>query len=70
MAASPSPASTRTPWFFVLWLLVATFMSVIYALCVAHANDRMPTELAVAVSGRLILISGVGSAIGLILGSA
>jgi MFS family permease len=53
-----------------LWLLLGGFMSVIYPICVAHANDRMPAERAVAVSGRLILISGVGSALGPLLGSA
>jgi MFS family permease len=45
-------------------------MSVIYPVCVAHANDRMPAERTVAVSGRLILISGTGSALGPLLGSA
>ena len=53
-----------------LWLLLGGFMSVIYPVCVAHANDRMPAERAVAVSGRLILISGTGSALGPLLGSA
>ncbi|MBA4099556.1 MAG: hypothetical protein C0484_22630 [Rhodospirillum sp.] len=53
-----------------LWLLLGGFMSVIYPVCVAHANDRMPAERAVAVSGRLILIFGVGSALGPLLGSA
>ncbi len=53
-----------------LWLLLGGFMSVIYPICVAHANDRMPAERAVSVSGRLILISGVGSALGPLLGSA
>jgi MFS family permease len=56
--------------FIALWLLLGGFMSVIYPVCVAHANDRMPGERAVAVSGRLILISGTGSALGPILGSA
>jgi MFS family permease len=51
------------------WLLLGGFMSVIYPVCVAHANDRMPTERAVAVSGRLILISGIGSALGPLFGS-
>ena len=58
-----------TPAFEPLWLLLGGFMSVIYPVCVAHANDRMPAERAVAVSGRLILISGVGSALGPLLGS-
>jgi MFS family permease len=53
-----------------MWLLLGGFMSVIYPVCVAHANDRMPAERAIAVSGRLILISGVGSALGPLLGSA
>jgi MFS family permease len=53
-----------------LWLLLGGLMSVIYPICVAHANDRMPAERAVAVSGRLILISGIGSAVGPLLGSA
>ena len=63
------------PWvrgtivFEPLWLLLGGFMSIIYPVCVAHANDRMPAERAVAVSGRLILISGVGSALGPLLGS-
>ena len=45
-------------------------MSVIYPVCVAHANDRMPAERAVSVSGRLILVSGIGSALGPLLGAA
>jgi MFS family permease len=56
--------------FPALWLLLGGFMSVIYPVCVAHVNDRMPRERAVAVSGRLILVCGAGSAIGPILGSA
>jgi MFS family permease len=59
-----------TPWFLGVWLLLGGFMSVIYPVSVAHANDRMPAERAVSVSGRLILISGVGSAIGPILGAS
>jgi MFS family permease len=59
-----------TPWFLAEWLLLGGFMSVIYPVCVAHANDRMPAERAVSVSGRLILISGVGSAIGPMLGAS
>jgi MFS family permease len=55
--------------FQALWLLLGSFMSVIYPMCVAHANDRMPAERAGAVSGRLILISGTGSALSPLLGS-
>jgi MFS family permease len=59
-----------TNWLFVFWLLLGGFMSVIYPVSVAHANDRMPAERAVAVSGRLILISGVGSTLGPLVGSS
>jgi len=67
LALAISPARP-TPWFPVVWLLLGGFMSVIYPVCVAHANDRMPAERAIAVSGRLILISGIGSAVGPLLG--
>jgi MFS family permease len=63
-------ATTGTHWFFALWLLLGGFMSVIYPVSVAHANDRMPGERAIAVSGRLILISGIGSAVGPLLGAS
>jgi MFS family permease len=60
----------RSHWFIISWLLLGGFMSVIYPVCVAHANDRMPAERAVSVSGQLILISGVGSTLGPLLGSS
>jgi len=63
------PAAS-THGFFILWLLLGGFMSVIYPVCVAHANDRMPAEHAVSVSGRLILVSGIGSSVGPLLGSS
>jgi MFS family permease len=69
LALAISPARP-TPWFPAVWLLLGGFMSVIYPVCVAHANDRMPAERAVAVSGRLILVSGIGSALGPLLGAA
>lgn len=62
------PASTHG--FFISWLLLGGFMSVIYPVCVAHANDRMPAEHAVSISGRLILVSGIGSSVGPLLGSS
>jgi MFS family permease len=58
-----------TAAFEPLWLLLGGFMSVIYPVSVAHANDRMPAERTVVVSGRVILISGIGSALGPILGA-
>src|SRR6185312_1277153 len=69
LALAIAPARA-TPWFPAVWLLLGGFMSVIYPVCVAHANDRMPAERAVSVSGRLILISGLGSALGPLLGAA
>ena len=36
----------RSHWFINSWLLLGRFMSVIYPVCVAHANDRMPAERA------------------------
>jgi hypothetical protein len=38
--------------------LLGGFMSTLYPICVAHAHDRMPADRVVAVSGRLILVSG------------
>ena len=68
LALTISPACT-TPWFSIVWLLLGGFMAVIYPICVAHASDRMPAERALTVSGRMILISGIGSAVGPLLGS-
>jgi hypothetical protein len=42
----------------------------LYPICVAHANDRMPSERATAVGGRLILIAGIGSTFGPLRGSS
>jgi MFS family permease len=69
LALAVAPARA-TPWFPAVWLLLGGFMAVIYPICVAHANDRMPAERAVSVSGRLILISGVGSAVGPLVGGS
>lgn len=44
-------------------------MSTLYPVCVAHAHDRMPADRVVAVSSRLILASGFGSALGPIIGT-
>ena len=44
-------------------------MSTLYPVCVAHAHDRMPTDRVVAVSGQLILVSGLGSVIGPLIGT-
>src|SRR5262249_59308110 len=49
--------------------LLGGFLSTLYPVCVAHAHDCMPADRVVAVSGRLILVSGVGSVIGPLLGT-
>jgi MFS family permease len=48
--------------------LLGGFMSVLYPVCVANAHDRMPADRVVAVSSRLILVSGVGSVLGPLIG--
>ncbi len=49
--------------------LLGGAMSTLYPVAVAHAHDRMPTDRVVAVSARLILVSGIGSVIGPLAGS-
>ena len=44
-------------------------MSTLYPVCVSHAHDRMPADRVVAVSGRLILLSGLGSVVGPLIGA-
>jgi MFS family permease len=44
------------------------FVSTLYPVCVAHAHDRMTADRVVAVSGRLILLSGLGSVLGPLIG--
>jgi MFS family permease len=48
--------------------LVGGFMSTLYPVCVAHALDQMPADRVVAVSSRLILVSGLGSVLGPLIG--
>src|SRR5271169_2576129 len=49
--------------------LLGGFMSTLYPVCVSHAHDRMPADRIVAVSGSLILLSGLGSVVGPLIGS-
>ena len=49
--------------------LLGGFMSTLYPVCVANAHDRMPADRVVAVSGRLILVSGLGSVLGPLVGA-
>jgi MFS family permease len=50
--------------------LLGGFLSTLYPVCVAHAHDRMPADRVVAVSGRLILVSGLGSVLGPLIGTS
>jgi len=50
--------------------LLGGFMSTLYPVCVAHAHDRMPADRVVAVSGQLILVSGLGSVLGPLIGTS
>ena len=50
-------------------ILFGGCMSTLYPLCVAHAHDRMPADLVVAVSSRLILVSGIGLVVGPFIGT-
>ncbi|WEX10749.1 MFS transporter [Chelativorans sp. AA-79] len=49
-------------------VLLGGFLSTLYPVCVAHAHDRMPADQVVAVSSRLILVSGLGSVAGPLVG--
>ena len=51
-------------------VLLGGFMSTLYPICVAHAHDCMPADRVVAVSGRLILVSGLGSILGPVIGAS
>jgi MFS family permease len=51
-------------------VLLGGFMSTLYPLCVAHAHDQMPADRVVAVSSQLILVSGLGSVVGPLIGTS
>jgi MFS family permease len=60
----------RPSWFVLpAAALLGGFMSTFYPVCVANAHDRMPADRVVAVSGQLILISGIGSVVGPLIGT-
>jgi MFS family permease len=58
------------PVIFPVAALLGGFMSTLYPVCVANAHDRMPADRVIAVSGRLILVSGLGSIIGPLIGTS
>ena len=55
---------------FSVAALLGGFMSTLYPVCVADAHDHMPADRVVAVSGRLVLISGLGSIVGPLIGTS
>jgi MFS family permease len=50
-------------------VLLGGFLSTLYPVCASHAHDAMPADRVVAVSGRLILVSGLGSVLGPLIGT-
>ena len=65
MVLLPHPLPAILPGAFLL----GGFMSALYPVCVAHAHDRMPADRVVAISGQLILLSGIGSVLGPLIGA-
>jgi MFS family permease len=55
---------------FPVAALLGGFMSTLYPVCVADAHDHMAADRVVAVSGRLILVSGLGSIVGPLIGTS
>jgi MFS family permease len=51
-------------------ILFGGFLSALYPVCVAYAHDRMGAARIVPVTGRLILLSGIGSILGPLLGAS
>ena len=49
--------------------LLGGFLSTLYPVCIAHAHDYMPSDRVVSVSARLILVGGVGSVVGPLIGT-
>jgi MFS family permease len=66
MVFLPHPLPTILP----AAALLGGFMSTLYPVCVAHALDRMPGDRVMAVSARLILVSGLGSVVGPLVGAS
>ncbi len=50
--------------------LFGGFLATLYPVCVAHAHDLVHSDKVVLVSGRLILLSGLGSVLGPLIGTS
>jgi MFS family permease len=51
-------------------VLLGGFISTLYPVCVASAHDCTPADRVVAVSGLLLLVSGLGSVVGPLIGTS
>jgi MFS family permease len=61
----------HTLWLLLLpAFLLGGFISTLYPVCVANAHDRMPADRVLAVSGWLLLISGLSSVVGPLIGTS
>jgi len=58
------------PFLLLPAALLGGFMSTLYPVCIANAHDCMPADQILAVSGHLLLISGIGSVAGPIIGTS
>lgn len=71
--AAAAIALAKLPHTLPIVLSVATIvgglMSSLYPVCVSHTHDRMPADRVIAVSSRLILLSGFGSVLGPLIGT-
>jgi MFS family permease len=63
-------ASTGGPWLYILGACFGAGAMPIYSLAVAHANDHAAPEDMVKVSSGLLLVFGLGAALGPVLASA
>ena len=63
-------ARSGTPPFFAAVALYGGLSLTMYALCVSHVNDHLHPEQMVAASATVLLLNGIGSALGPILVSA
>ncbi|WP_048707481.1 MFS transporter, partial [Microvirga massiliensis] len=60
----------QTSVVFGFTFVLGGFLSTIYPVCVAHANDRVAPDQVVSVSGQLILVYGLASFLGPIIGTS
>ncbi len=57
-------SDNQSQYFIALFGLLGGFVSPIYSLSVAHTNDRLAPKQMAAASGTMVLLYGIGSALG------